>query len=238
MVVTILPSIVSGMSSLLRPVGDQPPNVYWVRRALLGVLGVVVLVLLFRFLGGGDPKPVASSGPLDTPSPTPAATLSVPATSAGPPGTARSTDSESSAPPTRTSTTPRRDDGRCAAGAVRVSVVPVARKVSAGRPLNLHVSLSTARADGCAATVDPGRLVVTVTSGKDRIWTTSHCVKAIPRATLALAAGKPSTTTVTWDGHRSAATCPANQATAKPGTYVVQAVYAGLPSSLQAFQVV
>ncbi len=110
--------------------------------------------------------------------------------------------------------------------------------MSVGRPLNLHISLSTARADGCAATVDAEQLVVTVKSGNDRIWTSSHCMKAIPEATLALAAGKPSTTTVTWDGRRSVASCPANQAAAKPGTYVVQAVYSGQLSSQQAFRVV
>ena len=226
------------MSSLLRPVGDLPPNVYWVRRALLAVAAIVILVLLFGVVGGGnDQKPTAASAPADTPS----ATFSIPAESAGPPGTLTTTPS-GSASPSSSSTPPRtkptKDDGRCTAGSVLVSVAPSARRVSTGRPLNVQVSLATPRADGCAAAVDPARLVVTVTSGKDRIWTTAHCGKAIPRATLALAAGKPSTTTVTWDGRRSAANCPANQSTARPGTYVVQAVYAGRPSALQAFQVV
>ena len=222
------------MSNLLRPVGDLPPSVYWVRRALLALAAIVVLVVLFRVLGGG-PEPAASSGPLQSPTTTPTSTPSVSDASTGPPGTARSNGSET--PAARTSTTPK-DDGRCAAGAVRVSVVPVARTVAVGRPLNLHVSLSTGGAAGCAATVDAEQLVVTVISGKDRIWTSSHCVKAIPKATLALDAGKPSTTTVTWDGHRSVATCPANQAAAKPGTYVVQAAYSGQLSSQQAFRVV
>lgn len=223
------------MSSLLRPIGDLPPSVYWVRRALLALAAIVVLVVLFRVLGGG-PEPAASTGPIPSPSTTPTSTPSVSDASTGPPGTARSSGSET--PAATTTTTPLRDDGRCAAGAVQVSVVPVARTVAVGRPLNLHVSLSTGRAAGCSATVDAEQLVVTVISGKDRIWTSSHCVKAIPKATLALAAGKPSTTTVTWDGHRSVATCPANQAAAKPGTYVVQAAYSGQLSSQQAFRIV
>jgi hypothetical protein len=223
------------MSNLLRPVGDLPPSVYWVRRALLALAAIAVVVVLFRVLGGG-PEPAASSGPIQSPTTTPTSTVSVPAASTGSPATTRSSSSET--PAARSSTTPKQDDGRCAAGAVRVSVQPVARTVAVGHPLNLNVSLSTARADGCAATVDAQQLVVTVTSGKDRIWTSSHCVKTIPKATLALAAGKPSTTTVTWDGRRSVATCPANQAAAKPGTYVVQAVYSGQLSSQQAFRVV
>ena len=230
------------MSSLLRPVGDLPPSVYWVRRALLAAAAILVLVLLSRMLGGGDQKPTAASAPADTPS----VPVSVSEDSAGPPGTLTSTPAPSTPAGTATSKPPSVkptsakpvDDGRCAAGSVRVSVAPTARQVSAGRPLNVQVSLSTARADGCAAAVDPARLVVTVTSGKDRIWTTAHCGKAIARATLALAAGKPSTSTVTWDGRRSAAKCPAGQATARPGTYVVQAAYAGTLSTLQAFRVV
>ena len=227
------------MSSLLRPVGDLPPSVYWVRRALLAVAAVVILVLLSRVMGGGDQKPTAASAPADTPSPS--TTFSMPAESTGPPGTLTTTPSGSASPSsssTPSRTRPTKDDGRCTTGSVLVSVAPSARRVSTGRPLNVQVSLSTPRADGCAAAVDPARLLVTVTSGKDRIWTTAHCGKAIPRATLALAAGKPSTTMVTWDGRRSAANCPANQSTARPGTYVVQAVYAGRPSALQAFQVV
>lgn len=227
------------MSNLLRPIGDLPPNVYWVRRALLAVAAIVILVLLFRVIGGGnDQKPTAASAPADTPSAS--STFSVPEESAGPAGTLASspTTPVTSEPSSTPTSKPVKDDGRCKTGSVTVSVAPTARRVSTGRPLNVHVSLSTARADGCAAAVDPARLVVTVTSGKDRIWTTAHCGKAIARATLALAAGKPSTTTVSWDGRRSAANCPANQPAARPGTYVVQAVYAGTPSALQAFQVV
>jgi hypothetical protein len=240
--------MVSSMSSLLRPIGHLPPSVYWVRRALLGVLLLVLVVVLLRVLGG-DPKPAASTGPLSTP--TPATTLSVRSSIAGPPGTSSSGDSGSTSTSvgtpggtptpgadTRSTTAPRRADGRCTGTSVQVSVVPVARRVSAGRPLNVQVNLSTNRADGCAATIDPGQLVVTVTSGKDRIWSTAHCGRAIPRATLALSAGKPSTTTVTWDGRRSAANCPANQSMARPGTYVVQATYAGQASTEQAFHVV
>ncbi len=98
--------------------------------------------------------------------------------------------------------------------------------------------LSTSRRDGCAAVVDATRLVVTVTSGKDRIWTTAHCLTAIPKATLALSPGKASTTTITWDGHRSAAKCPKTTPVAKPGTYVVQATYDGNASTPQAFYLV
>ncbi len=74
-------------------------------------------------------------------------------------------------------------------------------------------------------------------SGKDRIWTSAHCVKAVSRATLALSA-KEATSTVAWNGRRSAAGCPTTSPAARPGTYVVQAAYDGSTSVQQAFLVV
>jgi hypothetical protein len=80
-------------------------------------------------------------------------------------------------------------------------------------------------------------LSLTIASGKDQIWTTSHCEQAIPRATMILAQGKESTSTVAWDGRRSGPGCLPGQPAAKPGTYVANAVYDGRPSTLQAFHI-
>lgn len=62
------------MSSIRRPVGPQPPAVYWRRRllVLLGILAVVVVIVLIVVrpgAGEGEPAPT----PADTPSNTPAA---------------------------------------------------------------------------------------------------------------------------------------------------------------------
>lgn len=219
------------MSSLLQPVGHLPASVYWVRRAVVLALLLILIVLLFRVVGGEDPQPAASGGPVEspsgtTPTPTPAPE---PSASASPGGSA-TTSSPSRAP--------HKDDGRCSATSVRVQVLPAARRVATGRPMNLQVQLTTPRRDGCSAVVDATRLVVSITSGKDRIWTSAHCVKSVQRATFALSSGKASNTTVAWNGRRSAAGCPATASVAKPGTYVVQGVYDGRPSTPQEFLVV
>jgi len=234
----------AGMSSLLHPVGHLPASVYWVRRAIALLLLLVLVVVLFRVFGGSDQKPTASSGPAaTTPSETPSALLSASpgaVSSAGRTSTSSAgpTTAASDVPTSATTGKPARDDGKCTGATVRIVVVPAARRVLAGRPLNLQVQLSTTRRDGCAAVVDANRLVVTVISGKDRIWTTTHCVAAVARATLALSPGKSSTTTVTWTGRRSAPKCPGTTTAAKPGTYVVQGVYDGHASTPQAFNVV
>ena len=223
------------MSSLLHPVGHLPASAYWVRRALVLALLLILVIALFQvFGGGGDPKPAASAGPVGSPSST--APVSTPSPS--PDGSASpGGSSTTSTPRAQESRQPRNDSGRCTGSMVRVEVQPAARRVSSGRPLNFQVQLSTSHRDGCAAVVDATRLVVSVMSGKDRIWTSAHCVKAVSRATLALSA-KEATSTVAWNGRRSAAGCPTTSPAARPGTYVVQAAYDGSTSVQQAFLVV
>jgi hypothetical protein len=98
-------------------------------------------------------------------------------------------------------------------------VLPASRTITSGTRLNFAIRLSAVRTQ-CTATIDPTVLSLTITSGKDQIWTTSHCEQAIPRATMILAAGKESTSTVDWDG-----------------TYVATAVYDGRASTPQAFKI-
>jgi len=226
------------MSSLLRPVGHLPASVYWFRRALLlGVL-VVLVVLLARLPGGGgdDPQNSAASGPGQngTPGPTlvPTTTPSGGRTS----GTVdRTTTTGKTTGPGRTTETPK--DLKCAGGDIRIAVLPSVRTITSGGSLNFAVQLSAIRAE-CKATIDPTLLSLTITSGQDQIWTTSHCEQAIPRATLVVAKGKESTSTVLWNGRRSGPGCLPGQPLAKAGTYVAKAVYDGRASTPQAFYVV
>jgi hypothetical protein len=127
-------------------------------------------------------------------------------------------------------------DTRCAATEVRISVLPASRTITSGTRLNFAIQLSAVSTQ-CTATIDPTVLSLTITSGKDQIWTTSHCEQAISQATMILAAGKVSTSTVAWDGHRSGPGCLPGQLVAKPGTYVATAVYDGLASTPQAFKI-
>lgn len=237
------------MSSLLRPVGHLPASVYWVRRALLLAVLVVLLVLLLRLLGGGgdDPKNSAATGPGQTPSPgatvvptsTPSSTASRTGKTTGDgtsePVRSESTKSEPVKSESVKSEPPR--DLECAGDDVRISVLPANRSVQPGASLSLAIRLSAVDAE-CKATVDPTKLSLTITSGMDPIWTTTHCEQAIPRATLVLAKGKESTSTVLWNGRRSGPGCLPGQPQAKPGTYVATAVYDGRPATPQAFYVV
>ena len=212
------------MSSLLRPVGHLPASVYWFRRGLvLAVLALLFFLIVRLFSGGGDePQNTAASDPQQNPSTAPP---TVPTTTP--------TVSET---PTKTTPTPPRDT-KCSGSDVQIEVLPANRKIVSGSVLNFVVRLD-AVSDGCKATIDPTALTVTVMSGTDLIWTTTHCGQAIPRATLVVAEGKQAASTVPWNGHRSGPGCLPGQPAAKPGTYVVKAEFDGRSSAVQAFQVV
>ncbi len=148
---------------------------------------------------------------------------------------------KTSEPGKKTSETPKTTesarDVKCKGDDVTIDVVPASRTLATGNSMPVVIQLSAAR-DECKAAVDPTELSLTITSGKDQIWTTEHCEKVIPRATLVLAKGKQSSAIVLWDGRRSRPGCLPGQLQAKPGTYVVKAVYDGRASTAQAFTIV
>jgi hypothetical protein len=219
------------MSSLLRPVGHLPASVYWFRRGLLLAVVLVLLVVLIKVVGGGnDPKNTAATDPGQNPTSGPTAVpTSTPTT------TPDSKSTKKTSEPVKTSETPK--DLKCSGNDVTIDLLLAGRTLATGASMNLVVQLSAAD-DECKATVDSSRLSVTITSGKDQIWTTIQCEKAIQKAVLVLAKGKQSTSTVPWDGRRSRPGCLPGQLQAKPGTYVAKAVYDGRTSAAQAFQIV
>ena len=213
------------MSSLLRPVGHLPAGVYWFRRGLVLAVMVLLLVLVFRLFGGGGetPENTAATQPPQDPSSAPPVTPS--------------TTPTSTPTPTPTGKTTAPGNLNCDGSEVRINALPANRKIVSGSVLNFVVSFEAVD-DQCKAIVDADKLTVTVLSGNDLIWTTTHCGQAIKSATLVVAKDKQVASTVAWNGHRSGPGCLPGQPVAKPGTYVVKAEYDGRPSAPQAFQVV
>lgn len=221
------------MSSLLRPVGHLPASVYWFRRGLvLAVLALLLILMLRLFGGGGDPQNSAATVPQGEPTTTPTVAPTTTPTSRA---TTTATEKKKTQKPVKTSETPR--EVKCGRSDVRIEALPANRRIVSGSMLNFVVRFD-AISDECKATVDANLLTVTVTSGNDLIWTTTHCAQAIPRATLVVAKGKQAVSTVPWTGRRSGPGCLPGQPVARPGTYVVKAVYDGRPSTPQAFHVV
>ena len=215
------------MSSLLRPVGHLPASVYWFRRGLVLAVVVVLLVLVLRLFGGGsaDPQNAAATDPGQGPTSAPPVSPSTRPTSTWTP--TQTTPAKTTPPANLT----------CDGPDIRITALPANRKIVSGSVLNFVVSLEAVN-DGCKAIIDGDKLTVSVLSGTDLIWTTTHCAQSIQRATLTVAKGKQVASTVAWNGHRSGPGCLPGQPVAKPGTYIVTANYQGRSSTPQAFQIV
>jgi len=126
--------------------------------------------------------------------------------------------------------------GPCAAS--DVAITPSVPSPVAGRDISLVLDISSLNTPACTWTLSGRTLALKITSGNDLIWSTSQCAQAVSKATLVVAKGKQSASTVPWDGHRSGPGCLPGQPVAKPGTYVVKADFDDRSSAVQAFQVV
>ena len=108
---------VAPVSSMMRPVGPQPPSVYWVRRALalVVVIGVVLAAVWLVSGRGGDGTPSAAAGPATSPSTAPVASPSPsPSHSSTKKATSTPTPSRSVTATSRRTRRPRRRSRGCA----------------------------------------------------------------------------------------------------------------------------
>lgn len=222
-----------GMTTVTRPRGPLPTRVYWTRRLLVVLLALGLVAGVAHLLGGGgggtspSARPVgaqqsASTWPgtlAPTASPTPTSRV---ATSAAP-GKRRSTVSVPLAQPT----------GTCASSDI-VAVPSVKTPAYAGRLVVLRATLTTRSSPACSWTVSAQSLVVKVTSGTDRIWSTQQCVGAVPKQSVVVRRAVPVSVSVTWDGQRSDAGCTRATPWVQPGYYhVAVAAYGATPADAQ-----
>jgi hypothetical protein len=222
------------MSPLLRPVGPLPASVYWVRRAL--VLGLIALatwmVVSVLPFGKGDsgaaPPASTSTGQPAADRPVSSATPSVtptPKAKAKPKAKPKKPAAEPKPEP-EPSGTPT-----CPDSMVRVAADAKSSSSPAGKPVLIQVSLENTASVACRISISAKTLELTVTSGKDRIWTTAHCTDAINPGPFTLQPGKKRQLGVIWMGERSKKGCPSGQQRSLPGYYGVTATFSGTVSA-------
>ncbi len=203
----------------------MPRRVYWVRRLLVVLLALALVYALAHLLGGANgagPSGDASTSPVaakpttsGTGAPTTAATDRPTPTE---PGTAGGAADGSV--PLAVPTAPCADDD--------VLVAPEApRTAYAGGAVRLRLSLSTRTSPACTWTASADSLVVRVTQGSERIWTTQQCRDAVPTRSLVLRQAEPTALTVVWGGQRSDADCSRAPDWADVGVYAVMAAAFG-----------
>ena len=227
------------MSAVTRPLGPLPPRVYWTRRLLLLV---VVLALVFgvaRLLGGGGGGNGPSAQPVDAQASSSASTSSTtPASSPAAVGTAATVSSSPTA-----SSTASPDAGKSASASSSSSALPepsgtcsvddivvtptIKNEAHAGKPVTFAMQLTTKSTPACNFDVAPDSLVVKITSGSDRIWSTQDCPKAVPTKSVVVRKDTPTTVDVKWSAMRSDSDCSKTTQWAEAGYYHAMAAVFG-----------
>jgi hypothetical protein len=230
--------------------------VYWTRRLFVLVGLVLVVALAWWAVDRATATNASSSPPAGTaaqhrssPHRTPShltanhQTSPKPSTTA-PAGTA-STQKQTAAPPKQTAAPPHRSKqqplpavpthalgstptssgGACDPAKVGIAIHATA--MVAGNPHNIAIWLTSPQGSSCRLAIGPNDLVVEVTSGSDRVWTSDECPEALPVKNVQLTAGTPSRYRFQWDGFRSIKGCRNNVTMARPGGYWVHAALLG-----------
>jgi hypothetical protein len=106
----------------------------------------------------------------------------------------------------------------------------------AGRDVTITLKLRTVESAACTWQVSPGSVVLRLTSGEDRIWSTQDCPGAIERRSVVVRKDRVTTVDVTWSGQRSDDECTRTTSWAKPGYYHATAAALGADPQDQQFR--
>ena len=219
------------MSTVLRPVGPEPAQTYWVRRiAVIGV-AIVVLAVAGALIANGtssgsavqaDPSPPPPTGPTALAgSSTPTLTPSPGAPSSSTPATA----SPKSATP-KPSKTPTAGPVACTVSELRPTLTGKQRlKIKERSAFTLSVINGSDQT--CIATVDPNTFELRIYSGSDRIWSTKDCATLVKPLRRTLEAEEALEWKLTWNGLRSRSGCRSDSEIPQAGTYWATAELAG-----------
>jgi len=205
--------------------------VYWTRRLLLVVVAFALVFGIARLLGtGGSGGPEARAASAAASSGTPAATdtLTPQATPYASAGTGRAAKTPSPTPTPLAS-----PSGTCSDSDV-VATPSVKKTAYAGHPVVFTMTLTTLSSPACTWDVSSRALVVKVTSGSDRIWSTQECSGAVPKQSVVVRKDHPVDVAVAWNGQRSDSDCTRSTAWAEPGYYhVIAASFGAEPVDVQ-----
>jgi hypothetical protein len=200
------------MGSLLHPTGSESPQVYWRRRLVVVVVAAVAVIgVIWAIWPKGAPTvsaaPASPISAMPTAVPTPA--LSAPTAAASPTGSSTPTGPQA-----------------CLPANLRLGLAGF-QKLTQGSAQPFKASITNNSSTACVLTVNPASLAVTVTSGKDRIWSTTDCAAWVPTKKITLAAQQAYVFEPTWSGTRSKATCKTTKDAVGPGTYVAKVTFTG-----------
>lgn len=122
--------------------------------------------------------------------------------------------------------------GPCPTGDVSVS--PSVRRAYAGQQVTITLDLTTQSSPACTWEVSPDTVVVELTSGSDRIWSSQDCPTAIGQHSVIVREDHVTKVPIVWAARRSDSGCPQSTLWAQPGWYHVKAAaFGGGPTDEQ-----
>jgi hypothetical protein len=216
------------MGSVRHPRGRLPRRVYWIRRSVVLGLALLLVFGIGKLLGGTGEDPAGSDLEASTSSarqqdePTEALSL-------GPVAPSASATSKKDRLPLIPPGGECRED--------EVSVLPSVPRPWGAQPITIRLGLSSLQ-PACTFQVSPESVVVKITSGSDRIWSSQDCPHAIPTTDVVVRSAAPTYVNVVWSGRRSDETCSGHGAWADKGFYhVFAAAFGSTPTDVQ-FEIV
>ncbi len=203
------------------------------------MLGVVALLVfgVVHLLGGSGPAPKPTAAPAGAPSSglTPTTTPSrqtapqVVASSLHQGGTAhlksRGKHRHRHASPSPAPTPLAAPTGPCKDGDVLIT--PAVRRAYAGQDVTITLDLTAKSSAACTWEVSASTVVVALTSGQDRVWSSQDCPSAIGQHSVVVRKDHITKVPIVWGGRRSSTGCAHGTLWAQPGWYHVQAAAYG-----------
>lgn len=221
------------MSSVLHPVGPEPPQTYWVRRVLVFISAILVVAAVAALImsqtnssaSSASPTPVASVDATSaTPTPTPSASPQPSATAAKKTTTrVTATPAKSVQPPAKPTRVPVY---ACPADQLRATLTGKT-SLKTRKANKFEISLINGSGQTCRVSVSRANFELKIYSGTDRIWSSDDCTKAVRKITKNVKAERAVAWTMKWDGRRSRDNCKRRPEIPRAGTYYATAQFKG-----------
>ena len=207
-----------------RPVGPEPAQTYWRRRAVVAGLALLLLVLLVVVLLrlGDDPERLQQQ-------PGPVPTSRAPSSTPEPSGSPNADPSASGQPSPSGSASPTPTPSASATaaastdGALDVEAAAEQASYPAGASPRLELRITNTGPTACSRDLGQSAVELVVSSGADRIWSSDDCAPGGDADVTTLEPGAVEVSRVTWPGTRSSPGCDGAQPRARAGTYRVSA---------------
>ncbi|HEU5484551.1 MAG TPA: hypothetical protein VFU98_06560 [Microlunatus sp.] len=172
-------------------------------------------------------SPPAAASPGARTSSTPPATPTASASSAPSPGASGSASAKAATPTAKPNPTPTTiGTPDCRPADLRITLRGD-KTLASGQKSAFRLTLVNRGKQTCLTSITDRNFELKIHSGKDRIWSSRDCSKALAAFDKKLAAGADVGWTVTWNGKRSAAKCKNAPGAPQPGTYWATAQLAG-----------